>query len=66
MNKKQGFKNTLTLVPSDLKELKHMVVIDEEMNNFMGIVLLPASEIYTPHPYSVFALCKLYECFQRN
>jgi hypothetical protein len=67
MNKEQTFQNMIALVSTEVKkELKHLSVMDEEIGNFTGTVLLPTSEIYTPHPYSVFALCKLYEYFQRN
>jgi hypothetical protein len=66
MNNEQAFQNMITIVSKDLKELKNIAIIDEEISSLTDVVFMPASEIYTPHPYSVYALCKLYEYFQRN
>ncbi|HTB31288.1 MAG TPA: hypothetical protein VK808_04630 [Bacteroidia bacterium] len=68
MDKKQGFQDITTIVTIDydLKKVKHAAVSNEEMDGFKNTMLLPAFEIQTPHPYSVFALCQFYEYSQRN
>jgi len=66
MNRKQDAKNKIAEQPFK-EEMPDLVVIYE------GIAMLVSSmeiicltEIITPQPYSVFALCKHYEYFQRN
>ncbi len=61
MNKKQDYKDEV--IEHTLKEEAVDTVISDKG---IDIVTINVDEIITSTPYSVYALCKLYEYFQRN
>jgi hypothetical protein len=65
MNKKQIFKDK-TSGQAHKEEAGDVVITYEGMAWWADIRIINLTEIITPQPYSVFALCKLYEYFQRN
>jgi hypothetical protein len=64
MSKEQDFKNMATIISKEF-DFKKIILADKYITGVED-GMLHAIEIYAPHPYSVFALCKLYEYFQRN
>ena len=55
--------NSRSLYSSDLR---HAIVIGDGAKKPEANLIEHSGEIVTPQPYSVFALCKVYEHFQRN
>ena len=68
MNNKPGFKNktTTSASPYDKEEMADVIISREKLVGIRDIKSLKLAEITTPQPYSVSALCKLYEHFQLN
>jgi hypothetical protein len=65
MNKKRDLKDEIT--GQILKEEGvEIFIIYAGIGRFVDIEMINVTEIITPHPYSLFALCKHYECFQQN